>query len=213
MNAVKKFFLLIMLIMISNISAQEIVLESKPYIFDLGTAASDVSDLTIKLTPSNIYTNENGFGFKNQYESFVNEEYRRRVIRDDLTYDGIESNKLSFKIDLLEGNWFFTFWMEAGYEDIATTELYVNDKKHDLTWHQLKVGAEGRLSPIDLFSYLEKEQTVTARPWELEQGDYILVIEGEDYEEARDITIKKFGQKVLIDIPSQKLVTAKFIKK
>lgn len=156
---IKIAFMIVVFVFVNDIYSQVNVLDKKPYFFDVGTINSDLLTLSNQLTESDLFSEQKGFGWAGQYESFVNEEYRRRIIRDELTHDGIEASELTFKINLPEGKWYFTFWIEAGYEDIAKTTLFINGEKHKLTWHQLKVGAEGRNSPIENYRVIHTKVT------------------------------------------------------
>lgn len=144
----KSFFYILLILLVLGVKAQQKTLEQIPYFFDVGNKTSNVDELAIQLTENDTFTSTKGYGLLGDYMSFTSKIYKQNSIRDDLTYDGIAAKELSFQINLPSGEWYFTFWLEAGYEDIPTSELFINNNKHDVTWHEIKVGAEGRTSPI-----------------------------------------------------------------
>lgn len=141
---------LIILLLASSFYAQGNKLKTIPYFFDAGSKESSLSDLAIKITGEDVYEKNKSYGFiGNDYSSFVNKNFKQEIIRDEFTYDGITGKEIEFKIDLPKGEWFFTFWVETRFENIPTTELFVNGAKHDIVWHELKGGAEGGNAPIE----------------------------------------------------------------
>jgi hypothetical protein len=123
------------------------VLHERPYLFDIGTESSDVNEFAVKLLPGDIYNDSLKYGFDGKYNSYIKNDLRLNSTRDELLYDGVEGQNLSFKLLLPKGEWFLTFWVEVGFEDIPSTELSINGKKQNIIWHQLKESAEGRDTP------------------------------------------------------------------
>lgn len=148
-DILRKYFLLLFISFQTSIFSQ--VLETKPYSFDLGTSNSSVDELSNQLSESDIYTKESGYGFTYQESrSFERTELYLKNLRDEFTYDGICDKQIGFKINLPDGKWWFTFWMEAGYEGVPTTKVFVNDVEQKINWHLLKPDEEGEinLSPV-----------------------------------------------------------------
>ena len=126
-------------------------METKPYSFDLGNSNSKVDELSIQLSGNNIYSNKLAYGFTSAVSSsFERTKLYTKNLRDEFTYDGVCDKQIGFKIDLPKGKWLFTFWMEAGFEDVPTTEVAINKVEQKINWHQLKPDEEGtvKLSSI-----------------------------------------------------------------
>jgi len=146
---IKKHYLFLFIVLQTSIYSQ--VLETKPYSFDLGTSNSYADELSTQLGTGDIYKKEIGYGFTSQVlNSFERANLFSKNLRDEFTYDGVCDKQIGFKIDLPKGKWWFTFWMEAGFEDVPTTKIYVNKVEQIISWHQLKPDEEGaiKLSPV-----------------------------------------------------------------
>lgn len=139
--------------------AQNNSLQIKPYLFDVGNDSSLVSEFAIKLTENNLYDKSKQYGWLDEnYNEFADNNSFLETVRDDLTYDGISSNEIRFKINLPKGKWFFTFWVKAGYEDKPTTKLLVNDIEKNIVWHELhKIGDADSKNPYDIYRIVHTE--------------------------------------------------------
>lgn len=132
------------------------------FFFDAGSINTHKNEFAVKITKDDIYNENIGYGWlENNYEEFVSEDYRRRSIRDELTYDGIKAKEINFKINLEKGDWWFTFWVETGYEHVATTKLFINDNFHPLVWHELKPGAEDIPSQLANYRVIHTKVSVS----------------------------------------------------
>lgn len=95
------------------------------------------------LTPTTLYTPNNGFGWTADPErAFFNEQFSRS--RDAFIIDGVEAQNLEFRSDIPSGEWLVTLYLDAGYEDSSTVKLKVNESSIDLRWHPFQPSAEPR---------------------------------------------------------------------
>jgi len=142
--------IIVLLLLGGSAYSQENTLKSIPYFFDTGSEQSITADAAIKITEASMYADNNSYGLiGNNYSSFVNENFKQEIVRDKFTYDGISGKEIEFRIDIPRGEWYFTFWVETRFESIPTTELFINGKKHDIVWHELKPGAEASHTIIE----------------------------------------------------------------
>ena len=142
--------ILAVLLLGCSLYSQDNTLKEIPYLFDTGSEQSVNSDLAIKIMEASLYNENDSYGLiGNDYTSFVNEHFKTEIVRDEFTYDGISGKEIEFKIDIPKGQWYFTFWVETRFESIPTTELFINNNKHDIVWHELKPGEEAGHAPIE----------------------------------------------------------------
>lgn len=153
---IRKYFLFLVIVFQSSIYSQ--VSETKPYSFDLGSSNSSVNELSTQLSKSDIYTNESKYGFTDVVSnSFLREKLYSNNLRDEFTYDGVCDKQIGFKINLPNGKWWFTFWMEVGYEDVPTTKVFVNNVEQKINWHQLKPDEEGAIKLSQIYRVVNLE--------------------------------------------------------
>jgi hypothetical protein len=79
-----------------------------------------------------------------------------------LTADGVSAKTINFRIDLPKGDWWFTFWMEVGYEDSATTLLSINGNPYPVVWHILKPDEEGRTIPSAVYRVIHLSSSLNS---------------------------------------------------
>ena len=133
-------------------------METKPYSFDVGNSNSKVNEHSIQLSGNNIYSNKLEYGFTSAVSSsFERTELYTKNLRDEFTYDGLCDKQIGFKIDLPKGKWLFTFWMEAGLEEVPTTEVAVNEVEQKINWHQLKPDEEGTVKLSSIYRVIKLE--------------------------------------------------------
>lgn len=155
----RKYFLFILIVFQTSLYSQ--VLETKPYSFDLGTQNTNENNISTVLNKDDIYTTEIGYGFTSPVISyFERTNLFLKNLRDRFTYDGVCDKQIGFKIDLPKGKWLFTFWMEPGYEDIPTTQVFINDDEQIINWHQLKPDEEGAVKLSSIYRVIKLECNV-----------------------------------------------------
>lgn len=99
----------------------------------------------LPLTPDVAYNAARGYGWTNTpatMKPLTRPDLARS--RDAFTIDSVEADELGFRIDLPEGDWVVTFWMEAGLEDTSTAAFLVNGEARDLGWIEFQPPAEPR---------------------------------------------------------------------
>lgn len=131
----RKLLIAVLLFAVGLIEAQSI--KKNPYVFDAGKEDSKVLNNAFLISPENIYNKSAGFGWTVSPETFFyNDKLANSTLRNDLTVDGVSGKEISFKIDLPEGKWNFTFWMEQGLEDVNSASLVINGDNKKINWHQ-----------------------------------------------------------------------------
>ena len=141
----------------------------KPYAFDAGPASGIVDRFSMPLTRTDVYSDAKGFGWTTPVSgTFVRQKEYNGTLRDALTCDGVTAKTIGFRIDLPKGDWWFTFWMELGYEDSATTSLFINGTHRPLVWHTLKPDAEGRTERSSVYRVIHLKQALASHGFTFE---------------------------------------------
>lgn len=136
--------------------------ERKPYSFDAGPVRGAVERFSTPLTNLDRYTPERGFGWTAPVSAtFLHQREYAGTLRDEMTCDGVIAKELEFRIDLPKGEWWFTFWIDVGYEDSATTELSIKGKPCPVVWHNLKPDEEGRVMSSSVYRVVHLRHTLS----------------------------------------------------
>ncbi len=144
-----------------HLTATGSTLQKKSYIFDAGSAASEIADGAIRLMPENHYQPKRGYGWTRPPEySFQRRELSRS--RKALTRDGVAAKRLAFRADVPSGKWWLTLWMEAGFEDSSTVALVLGDQKSRLAWQAFQPPAEPRPMIQRIYRVLHRAVQVKA---------------------------------------------------
>lgn len=151
-----RFFLLVIiqlfLLQLSDIICQEKVLQKTPYIFDAGPTKSKQFFNSINLSDSDLYNSKKGFGWViAPLYSFERTKLIPTTLRNDLTVDGITGKAIEFKINIPNGRWWFTFWMETGNDYSNSANLSMNGRKAPINWFRIKAGEEGEDQQTKLY--------------------------------------------------------------
>jgi TonB family protein len=138
---------------------QSASLQKKRYVFDAGSAASEVPSGAIRLMPETLYAPKNGYGWTSAPDySFQRQELSRS--RTALTGDGVTAKRLAFRADVPSGKWWLTLWMEAGKEDSSTAALVLGKEKQPLSWHAFRPPAEPRNTIQRIYRMLHRSVQV-----------------------------------------------------
>ncbi|MFK7845406.1 MAG: hypothetical protein AB8G77_08900 [Rhodothermales bacterium] len=111
------------------------------YRFDAGDATSTPG--TIQLTPADTYSEGTGYGWITAPEATFSRESLSRFRAAPLQ-DGVAGERIAFRADIPEGQWWMSLWMEAGLEDTNTARLSVNESPVPLGWNSFDAPAEPR---------------------------------------------------------------------
>ncbi|MCC6396351.1 MAG: hypothetical protein IT282_04990 [Bacteroidetes bacterium] len=161
MRSRQLFFAILIFILASPSTATELAV--RPYSFDAGPPGGSIDRFSTALTPADIYTTERGFGWTSTAGvPFTRPKERSGTLRDDMTSDGIAAGTLGFRINLPPGEWWFTCWLDVGYEDSATTQLSINGEPYPVVWHHLKPDEEGRTSLSGVYRVIHLPCTLRA---------------------------------------------------
>ncbi|MGD8780458.1 MAG: hypothetical protein PVH88_16015 [Ignavibacteria bacterium] len=148
----KKIFLILLLFGNVSFVLSQNRLAYKPYAFDTGSLDSRFFPSVEKINEKDVYDKKQGFGWITKPSGlFVRSDLETSGFRNNFTIDGITGKELEFKIDLPEGDWWFTFWMESGREVVNTAKLFVNDTEREISWHRIKPGAEDANNLMDIY--------------------------------------------------------------
>jgi hypothetical protein len=165
MNLSKKnirlLFLLYLVIIFSHqLFGQAKLLERVPLKFDAGNRESQLMEHYVKISPNDTYNTDKGYGWTIPPKySFHQKELATTTMRDDLTIDGVTGKELEFKIDIPAGEWWFTFWMEAGNDYANTLKLFLNDKEKKIDWSLLMPGEAGPDKPMRIYRVFHTKVT------------------------------------------------------
>jgi len=112
--------------------------------FDAGSSDSKLLKHFTNINPSDNYSINKGYGWIVPPDySFHQKEFLTTAMRDELTIDGVTGKELEFKADVPAGEWWFTFWMEAGNDYSNTVKLFLNDEEKNINWHSFRPGEGG----------------------------------------------------------------------
>lgn len=118
-------------------------LERRPYRFDPGGAGLAPGPGAIRLTPSDHYTRERGYGWtESRLESYARPELARS--RSSWMIDGVAAREVGFRADIPTGVWWLTLWVEAGHEDTSSLEVVFDTKRSSPAWQSFLPPAEPR---------------------------------------------------------------------
>jgi hypothetical protein len=136
-------------------------LQKQSYIFDAGSAASEITAGAIRLTTESHYQPKRGYGWTRPPEySFQRRDLSRS--RNALTRDGVAAERLAFRADVPSGKWWLTLWMEAGVEDSSTVALVLGEQKPRLAWQAFQPPAEPRPMIQRIYRVLHRAVQVEA---------------------------------------------------
>jgi len=161
-------FLLIGIFCLSCSKAQHTPIEFtlRPYFFDAGMKDSEVDKSSILLSPNFLYSDEYGYGWTTKnLEAFNHNEWHES--RDDKTIDGLSADKISFKADLPNGDWWITIWFDGGLEDSSTVSLSINGIDHELNLQDFSPSAESeqlREAPQKMYRIVQRKVNVSNSP-------------------------------------------------
>jgi hypothetical protein len=159
--SVKLLLLSILPLLACTLSESEAIQFKKTaYYFDAGGNRSDRFEDYVHLKPADVYTPEKGYGWLDgKALAFENERADRS--RDAFLMDGIQSEDISFKADLPNGDWWFTLWFDSGYEDSVTTKLFLMGEGQDLEIQAFNPPAEPRSQIMLTYRVIQKKVKVT----------------------------------------------------
>lgn len=147
----QKIFLLLLFIC-ESIFPQQKTLDRKPFTFDFGPVNSTKYFNSILVDEKLKYDSNLGYGWnilpKN---SFVHNSLKGSTLRNDLTIDGVTGKEIEFRVDIPNGKWWFTFWMEVGNDYTNTASLTINGIKKKIDWFRIKAGEEGEDQQTKLY--------------------------------------------------------------
>lgn len=122
---------------------EQIEFTKKPYFFDAGDKSSNFADNHFLISPDVIYQEENGYGWLTEnLNPFSRDEWMKS--RDDFLIDGISDERIEFRADLPEGEWWITIWFEAGMEDSSSVNIFANGENITPELQAFNPGAEPR---------------------------------------------------------------------
>ena len=164
-NYSKLFTMILLYIICFQNYIQSQQLKKIPYLFDTGIQSSIAEDNSIKLTFNQYYSEEKGYGWITPpINSFIRESLFTLGNRSRLTADGVVGKEITFKIKLPPGEWWFTFWMEGGMEDISTTKFFINRNLKKIVWHELNEAAEGRTEIMPIYRVIKTDFSSNGEP-------------------------------------------------
>lgn len=138
-------------------------LTQKVYAFDAGAPGGRTQKFFTPITPEDRYKSRRGYGWTTDgAQAFARRAEYAGTLRDHLTGDGVAGTTLGFRIDLPAGEWWFTFWLEVGFEDSVTARLLVNGAPHAVVWHMLKPDDEGRTALSPVYRVIHTRHTLTS---------------------------------------------------
>lgn len=151
-----RFFLLVItqvfFLQASVAICQEKVLQKTPYIFDTGPISSKQFNNSVILSERDLFNSEKGFGWViAPLYSFERIQMATTTLRNDLTIDGLTGKAVEFKINIPNGKWWFTFWMETGNDYINSAKLVMNERETPINWFRIKAGEEGEDQQTKLY--------------------------------------------------------------
>jgi hypothetical protein len=124
--------------------------KKKPYIYDAGPAGEKSFHKGIKIPSGKMYTKENKAGWvKPPVYDFVRDDFSKS--RNAFTIDGTAGKSFSFRTGIPSGTWYFTAWIESGFEDSSTTIISINNIIQDLKWQIFSPPSEPRTSIQKLY--------------------------------------------------------------
>lgn len=99
--------------------------------------------------------------------------------------------------------------MVTGYGIAESSSPYIavswEDASRDITY--LVTDSDSTMLEADLFSFSEEVEELTMRPWQLSKGNYKMkLVTGGQTFESRDITIRKGGDRIRLELPSKQLI-------
>ncbi|MFA8342488.1 MAG: hypothetical protein ACEPO8_05895 [Rhodothermaceae bacterium] len=141
----KNILLILAVLFVQTLFAGNTKLERKTYLIDFGKEKSSVKENFIGLSKTDIYNSQKGFGWiKAPVGSYERTDLSNSTLRNKMTKDGLLGKDIEFKIDIPKGEWYFTFWMEMGFEDNCTANLTINGKEQQTDFYKFNESAEGR---------------------------------------------------------------------
>ncbi len=130
------------------------------YLFDAGAPDSKVAPGAILLSPDKDFTHGGNWGWHTTPSRAFDRDNLSRS-RSDLTVDGVVGDRLVFAAKLKPGNWWVTFWLEAGMEDSSTVQLKLNGESRNPDWHIFAGPSEPRESLQKVFRTYHGQAEVT----------------------------------------------------
>ena len=147
--------------------------DMRPLFFDFGPRDSTVSKHAVLVTEAMRYSSEAGFGWLEvPDDAFIHDNFERS--REAFNIDGVQGQRLEFQVDAPAGEWLITVLADAGYEDVPTVKLSLNDQPVDPLWLGFKLSAE----PGTVFKTTYRVFQSPVRS----EGSLRLLVEGGDYE-------------------------------
>jgi hypothetical protein len=129
--------------------------------FDAGPRDSALDRDAIRLTVDSVYSEELAYGWLHPpLRAFARVELARS--RDSLTIDGVQSRQLGFRANVSPGDWYVTLWIEAGYEDANSHQVFVQGQPQNLDWQEFLPPAEPRSAPQAIYRVAHTRATVDA---------------------------------------------------
>lgn len=145
-------FTFIFILLTIELYGQGGINERVPLKFDAGSSGSNLMDHFVNLNPNDNYNPEKGYGWTiSPGYSYNQNKLSTTAMRDDLTIDGVTGKEVKFKADIQTGNWWFTFWMDAGNDYENTVKLFLNDEETKISWNPLRPGEAGPSAPMRIY--------------------------------------------------------------
>jgi len=141
----KALFYYTLILFSGSIFGQNTTIKNITLKYDAGPLEASIKETYTQLSKYDNYNKDKGYGWTiSPTHSFIKHEYSTNTLRDDLTIDGLTGKEVEFKADISPGDWWFTFWLEAGNDYKNSAKLFLNDKERTINWHPLLHGEGGK---------------------------------------------------------------------
>ncbi|MCB0745188.1 MAG: hypothetical protein KDC67_14870, partial [Ignavibacteriae bacterium] len=156
------FYFILLILSYTALYADYNLSNKVPMRFDTGGPSSEVYKHNALLGINDIYSSEKGFGWIiPPVTSYSREDLTTSSLRNELTIDGVAGKELEFKTKIAKGEWWFTFWMEAGNDYTNTAKLFLNDKETIISSTQLYVGEGGENEIMPVYRVFQTKVNIT----------------------------------------------------
>lgn len=135
--------------------------------FDCGSENTPLSENNTRLSPKNIYSKKQVFGW---IVPPVGDFHRQNLTRsrDNLTIDGVVGKKIGFKAEIPKGNWVLTFWTETGKEDSSTQSIKINGKNTPPQYQDFFKPSEPRTGLKSTFRIFHQKINIDKKGFQLD---------------------------------------------
>ena len=156
------FYFILLILSFTTLYAGYGLSNKVPIRFDAGSHNSEVYKNHVLLEVNEIFSSEKGFGWIiPPITSYSRNDLITSSLRNELTLDGVVGKELEFKTEIAKGEWWFTFWMEAGNDYTNTAKLFLNDKEMIISSTQLYVGEGGENAVMPVYRVFQTKVNIT----------------------------------------------------